>query len=349
MTAPGPIKSLGVLFRSDIRRLINYFRSRYPSSAYSALAITCLTALFIAVEYSISTYMFQHIMNQTQLEGLRYVLLAKLLQMVYLVFTVLLIYSNIVMSISSFFTSPELDMIHCRPVSETALFLNRYAETFLRSSWMFIAFAVPILVAYGHVLSPASGFPLQLLYIVLPSLLLPAALGVIIGILLILFFSPRRTQQVFLILGVFLAVGLVMVFRLMQPEKLIDPIGLEQVNFYLDTLRIPSIRWSPATWASEGIAAYGEGRPALNRTYSLWLWTAAFSSLVIAFGVFKAFWWRARSGGRGSEIVDATRSSRRVRRKPSSRFQCSLIYRDMILFNRDPGQWSQLIVIAALV
>lgn len=349
MKAPGHFKTLRILFRSDIQRLVNYFRARYPSSLYSAVTIAALGIFFIAVEYNVSIHLFQHIMDQTHLEGLRYVLLAKLLQMVYLVFTILLVYSNIVMSISSFFTSPELDMIHCRPVSGTALFINRYTETFLRSSWMFIAFAVPILVAYGRVLNPSSLFVIQLFYIILPSLILPAALGITTGILLILCFSPRRTQQVFLFLGVFLAVGLVMIFRLMQPEKLIDPIGLEQVNFYLDTLRIPSIRWSPATWASEGIAAFGEGRPALNRTYSLWLWSGAIASIFLAFAVFKAFWWRARSGGRGSEIVDATVKRRRYRRSKPSRFKCSLFYRDMILFNRDPGQWSQLIVIAALV
>ncbi|MBN1295744.1 hypothetical protein JXA80_03125 [bacterium] len=349
MTPPGFIKSLGLLFAPDIRRIRNTYAGPSPQPAAPSLIILFLGLLFICAEYYVSTRLFQHIMDQIHLEGLRYVLLAKLLQMVYLVFTVLLIYSNIVMSISSYFTSPEVEMMHCRPVSESAIFANRFIETFIRSSWMFLVFAVPILFAYSRVLAPDEPFFPQLFLIILPSLILPTAAGVIIGILLIMVFSPRRTQQVFLIMGIFLATGLIMIFRMMQPEKLIDPIGLEQVNFYLDTLRIPTIDWSPAAWAAEGIAAYGENRPAINRHFSVRLWGTALFGLGCAFSIFRLFWWKARSGGRDSERVETHPSVKTRKRSPASPFRCSLLQRDLILFNRDPGQWSQLIVIAALI
>jgi len=135
----------------------------------------------------------------------------------------------------------------------------------------------------------------------------------------------------------------------MQPEKLVDPIGVEQVNFYLETLRIPTTEWLPTTWASEGITAYGEGRSLLNYRYALWLWSAAISTMLFAFFVFKKFWWRARSGGSGAEVTDTKQKRTKVKQHKPGKFRSSLMYRDMILFSRDPGQWSQLIVIAALV
>lgn len=349
MNLPGTLKSLKLMLHTDWLRARNTFRRNPTRSMGSAFLILLLTIAFIMVEYFVSVELFKHIMAQVHLEALRYVLLAKLLQMVFLVFTVLLIYSNIVLSISSFFTSPEIDMIHPRPVSNAAIFLYRFTETILRSSWMFIAFGVPILFAYGVVMNPPTSFLFQIPLIILPSLILPAAIGVPIGILLILAFSPRRTQQVFLVMGLFLAVGLVLVFRLMQPEQLIDPIGVEQVNFYLDTLRIPSIGWLPTTWSSEGITAYGEHRMQLNQMYSIRLWLASGLAMFISYFIFRVFWWRARSGGRGTEVVDEETRAKTVTVQKPTPFRTSLIYRDLILFSRDPGQWSQLIVIAALV
>jgi len=181
---PGIIKSLSLMLKTDFQRLRNSYRLKPASSITSSMMIMIIATVFIVIEFYIAQHLFQHIMDQVHLEALRYVLLAKLLQMVYLVFTVLLVYSNIVISISSYFTSPELDLVHCRPISETSIFLYRYIETFLRSSWMFIAFGIPILYAYGSVLKPPSLFIKQIGLIIFPSLILPAAIGVIIGILL---------------------------------------------------------------------------------------------------------------------------------------------------------------------
>lgn len=343
------ITSLIYMFRYDFRRLINFYRSGKRGSYLSTATIAMIAIFFIAIEYRIAVELFQHIMNQVHLEGLRYVLMAKLLQMVYLIFSILLVYSNIVMSISSFFLSPELDLFHSRPVSEKAIFFHSFFQTFVRSSWMFLAFGVPILMAYGSVMNQAVFFPRQVFWVILPSLILPSTIGVIIGILLIFVFSPRRTQRVFLLMGVFLAVGLVMVFRLMRPEQLVDPIGVEQVNFYLDTLRVPTIMWLPTTWASEAIAAYGEGRKGTNLYYGQLLWIFSLATFVLSFWIFKFFWWRARSRGHGSEPVEAGIHSVAKRISKPGRFRNSLMYRDIILFIRDPAQWSQVIVIAALV
>ena len=337
------------MLKNDWNRIKNHFRSNGLSAVIATLAITFLAGFFIVIEFVVAEKLFQHIMDQIHLEGLRYLLMAKLLQMVFLIFTVLLVYSNIIMSISSYFLSPEIDLFHSRPVSGKAIFIYSFLETFIRSSWMFIAFGIPILFAYGRVLNQTSTFVFQLFLIVLPSLIIPAAVGILAGIILIFIFSPRRTQRVFLIMGICLAVGLVLVFRLMKPEQLVDPIGVEQVNIYLDTLRIPTITWLPTTWASEGFAAYGEDRMSANYQHAIKLWIAALISSAFAFLSFKTFWWRARSRGQDSDILNVDSQQHMVEKTSPNRFRCSLFYRDMILFRRDAGQWSQLIVIAALV
>ncbi len=344
------VKSLLMLFGNDLRRVKNHFVLKKRSAVIATFTVLLLAVLFIGIEYVVAQELFQHIMNQHHLEGLRYLLMAKLLQMGYLIFTILLIYSNIVMSISAYFMSPELDLLHSRPISEKAIFFHSFFHTFIRSSWMFIAFGTPILYAYGSVMNRTATFPAQIGLIILPSLILPTAIGILIGIVLIFVFSPKRTQRVFLVMGIFLAVGLITVFRFMRPEQLVDPIGVEQVSFYLDTLRIPTISWLPTTWASEGIAAYGEGRLHTNQRYARMLWIASAVAMLFTWLSFKLVWWRARSRGHSSDTFEtASLKSNRHKSKNGSRFRNSMFYRDVILFRRDPGQWSQIIVISALV
>ncbi|GEM_PF-5708745 len=337
---------LGSILATDYRQIRNSL-TRFGSAPYYKLAIgLILIACIVITEFVVSTELFRFIMKQQYLEELRYVLLAKLLYMVFLIFFALLTYSNTVLSISAFFLSPELDVLHARPVSSGTLFWKGLVETFLGASWMFVAFGIPIFVAYGYVLGQGLSFVTGLLLIVLWILLIPSGIGVSIGITLISIFSPRRTQRVLMIIGVVLAVGLVILFRWMRPEQLIDPIGVEQMAVYLETLRMPTIDWLPTAWASEGIASMGENRYGHVVPEVIRLAIVAVLTILVARVVFQLLWWRARSGGQGG--LHTRKGSSTIRAGKPTRFKMTLVYRDFMIFVRDPGQWTQMVVVAAL-
>lgn len=338
--------ALLVILKSNIHDLRNSML-RFGMAPFFKIAIGfVLVSVIISVEYLVAVELFEFVMKQQYLENLRFVLLAKLLYMIFLIFLALLAYSNTVLSISSFFLSPELDVLHARPVSMFSLFTTRFLETFLGASWMFIAFGVPILVAYGRVLGQGAVFFVGLAGVVIPLLLIPSGVGITAGIGLIAIFSPRRTQRVLVLIGVMLAIGLVVLFRWMRPEQLIDPIGVEQMAMYLETLRMPTIEWLPSSWAADAIASMGENRYEQVRPIVIRLFAVAGVSTLISYTMFRCCWWRARSGGQGGL---GSRKKTVVRQAGSpSLFKMSLMYRDLIIFIRDPGQWTQMVVLAAL-
>ncbi len=341
--------SIRYLLNCDFWRLKNNLKSGGLREYLKYSIFGALTALFIAMEYFVALYLFNHIMAQVHLHELRFILLAKLLYMVFLVFAALLVYSNIIMAISSFFMNPEIDLIFARPVKHRTLFLYRFLETFLRSSWMFIAFGTPILFAYARVMERSFDFIAQLGLVIMPFLIFPTALGIMVAILLIRIFSPQRTQRVFVVMAIFLSVGLVVIFRWMKPEQLVDPIGVEQLTFYLKTLRMPSISWLPPAWAAEAYTLFGEGKTLQNLIYSGYLWAFTLVCFQGSWLVFRTFWWKARSRGRGTEADLNYRKTVSQTITPPSRFRMTLLHRDLNLFRRDASQWSQLIIIAALV
>ena len=84
-------------------------------------------------------------------EGFGDILAYKLLSMVLLTFFALLIFSSIVTSLSKFYLSRDLVLVHSMPLSSARIFLARFLESTLDSSWMVIVYSLPVFLSYGIV------------------------------------------------------------------------------------------------------------------------------------------------------------------------------------------------------
>lgn len=133
-----------------------------------------------AVSYRVLIY-FQ------QFEDIGDILAYKLLSMALLTFFSLLIFSSILTSLSKLYLSKDLALVHSMPVCIEKIFLARWIESTLDSSWMVIVYAVPVFIAYGIVYNAGlffyadMVFALALLCIIASALsslvILPASKG----------------------------------------------------------------------------------------------------------------------------------------------------------------------------
>src|SRR5438094_10418269 len=104
-------------------------------------------------------------------------LAAKLLGLILLSLFGILILSNVVTALSSFFLAKDLDLLVAAPVDWLRLYASKLIDTSLHSSWMVVLVAVPILTAYGLSYHGGFLFPLLAVGVMLPALLIPSALG----------------------------------------------------------------------------------------------------------------------------------------------------------------------------
>lgn len=104
-------------------------------------------------------------------------LASKLLALALLVFLGMLLLSNLIAALSSFFLSRDLPWIRAAPVDWLSVYLARLTETLVSSSWMVVLMLVPMLAAYANVYD--GGWPFLALSVgaLVPFLLIPAALG----------------------------------------------------------------------------------------------------------------------------------------------------------------------------
>jgi len=282
------------------------------------------------------------------------VLTYKLLGMVFVTFFSILLFSNIVTTLSTFFLSRELDRLVAAPVPLRRLFYARLAETVIDSSWMLLVFALPAFIAYGVVHSTGPLFYLATALVLPPFALIPAALGVMTTTLLVNVFPARRTKDILVLLSVVAVALLYLLFRLVRPERLVNPEGFADFGAFLAAMRSPDASFLPSTWATEilfPLLGLRDGSPLFY--FALLVSTAAVAVMACEAVVTRLFlrgWTKAQEGRQARFTGHALwERALRLLTAPLPRQTRILVIKEVKTFFRDTSQWSQLILLAALV
>jgi len=149
-------------------------------------------------------------------------LAGKLLSLALLSFLSILLLSNVITALSSFFLAKDLDLLASAPVDWLNLYLAKLGETFLHSSWMVALMAVPIFTAYGVIYDGGWAFGFLAITAFLPILIVPGVLGTALTLILVNVFPARRTRDLLSIIAIGAAGGVVLLFRIIGPARRIS-------------------------------------------------------------------------------------------------------------------------------
>ena len=278
----------------------------------------------------------------------------KLLTMVFLTFFGLLVFSNVLVALNTFFLSQDLETIHATPVSIAEIFAARFLETLLESSWMVLLFGIPVFTAYGLVYRASAAYYFGLISVVVPYLILAAALGITLTMILVQIFPSQRTRDILLLLSITVIILLLFLFRFTRPERLVNPDSFSGVITYFRALSAPTSPYLPSSWASEAIWPLLQASSVSSSFYQGFLWTTAMASVVvstvIALVIYPEGWSRSRETKRllPGGIFGLLPESMRPLSRPRSQ-TLALMGKDLKFFFRDNTQWSQLLLIFALI
>ncbi|HEX4512013.1 MAG TPA: hypothetical protein VH054_00710, partial [Polyangiaceae bacterium] len=87
-------------------------------------------------------------------------LAGKLLGLILVGFFSILLLSNVITALSSFFLARDLDLLVSAPVDWLKLYVAKLLETLVHSSWMVVLMSVPMFAAYGVVYEGGPLYPL---------------------------------------------------------------------------------------------------------------------------------------------------------------------------------------------
>ena len=278
-------------------------------------------------------------------------LAAKLLAMILLSFGSILLLSNTIAALSNFFLSRDLDQLAAAPVRSGALYRARLAETALHSSWMVALLLVPLISAYGVAYRGGADFVLFAAGVLVPFLLIPAALGSGVTLLLVNVFPARRTRDLLSVIAAMAIAGLVLLFRAARPEQLARPEGFANFMQFVAALDTPSSPWLPSEWVSEAIVKYLRGKAAWPPLVRLWGVAAAL--VAIGHVLYARGWRRAYSMAQEGATKRGTARTQRPWLDRALSFlgplRRELVLKELRVFARDSTQWSQLVLLAVLL
>ena len=312
-----------------------------------------LILAFVGLAFWIGVYgvLYRILRYFRGVEDLGPLLAGKLLGLVLLSFISILVLSNVITALSSFFLAKDLDLLVSAPVDWLRLYLAKLGETLLHSSWMVALMAVPILTAYGVIYRGGLVFvPVAVLTLV-PMLALPAVVGSAITLVLVNVFPARRTRDLLSIVALGAAAGVILLFRLIRPEQLARPEGFRNLLDFITVLRTPTSPFLPSEWAAKAIMGFL--RHSFDPLPLLLLWTTA--TAFVALGallhreLFATGYTKAQEGAERFVRGTFWRWTIGALLQPLPVAKREFVLKDVKLFFRDTTQWSQLILLAVLV
>jgi ABC-2 type transport system permease protein len=153
-----------------------------------------------------------------------------------------------------------------------------------------------------------------------------------------------------MLMGLLFGASLVIVLRFIRPEQLLKVESLPDLTDFFATLQSPITPLLPSFWAGETLFASLQGGRDLLHAAALW--TTALGLLVVLRASSER--WHFAGYSRSQEAPKARFSRFRaldiaVRALPLSQVRRQLLIKDLKIFLRDVSQWSQLLLLLALV
>jgi ABC-2 type transport system permease protein len=339
------------LLHPSWRSLWNRERGHGDSGMLKPLVIFVLGGLFWAGIF----YLFYRVLAYFDgVEVIGTVLAVKLLTMITIVFFSLLVFSNIVTALSAFYLSDELVLLHSLPLPLDRIYLAKFVEILVTSSWMIVLFGMPVFGAYGVVYEASWVYYGAVLLGLLPLLVIAAAVGIICTMGLVRLFPARRTKEILVLLSIVVLVSLYVLFRFLQPERLFEEAELDRFLHFLAAVNTPSSVYLPSSWFTEFLVPLLFGKTGDPWFHFLLLASTAMASMTIGNALAGRIYmggWMTSQEGRGTKLPASSwvhRAADFVTR-PLGMQERSVVRKDVRLFLRDSTQWTQLLLLGALV
>lgn len=272
------------------------------------------------------------------------------LSWLFLTFLSFLAFSGIVTALSTFFLSDDLRLLVAAPIASRRLFYARFARTIGQASWMVVIFLAPVLAGVGLARCAAPSFYVVSALTVVPFVIIPVAIGTAVTLLLVNIFPARRARDILMLMGLLFAGSLVILLRVIRPERLMDVQSLPDVTDFFATLQSPVTPMLPSFWAGETLFAGLHG--SIDLLHGAALWTTALGLTVLVRMAHDRWHFGGYSKAQEARKARFTRLGfieGLTRLLPMSPVRRHLLTKDAKVFLRDVSQWSQLLLLLALV
>ncbi len=343
---------LAVLAGLRATELGNRLRELLARSRFKILVIGVFSIAFWFGIFWVARFSMRHLREMSD----RYTVdvLTAMFHIFFFALSLMLVFSNAIISYGSLFKSAETQFLLARPPRVESIFLVKMLESVGFSSWAFLFLATPLIAAYGAVYGQGILFLGVALLFFAAFQFIPAAVGAAIA-MLVAAFVPRTRKGL-----VIAAVAAGATFAALLLVRLSGVRGGWAMDLRLASELFENTRFSenplvPSSWIMRGLGYLRQGRMQDAMFYlGLTASTGAFFTAVahaMSAALMRRGWYQSqdlpdRKRWAIHRVVDFVFSRLLFFTAPSVRL---IVIKDVKGFIRDPAQWSQFLIFFGLL
>jgi ABC-2 type transport system permease protein len=318
------------------------------------LFIVLTGALFLAIETFIFYRVFHFLFHEVDpsVRGLSRALSLYLLRLLFLIFGIMLFYSNLVTAVSVYLTANDMKLLLVLPVRNRALYLSKFFETLTRSSTALAVFMIPALATYGVAREAHPSFYVGIPFLLILFLCIPSAVAVPAMLALARIFPARRLQQGLLAVGLLATTAGLFAFRMLRIEDYFAAQGgADKMIRWASAAQFPQWTWAPGTWLVQSLELLVEGAGPGHWAARLAVCAGGTLALSVLVGspILRGTWSRAfgtprRKFGGGNLFRFGHFSIPGL-----SRADSAMALKELKVFTRDLSRWSQIVMMIPLI
>ncbi len=329
------------LIKISILSLINRLNSLNFRNNLKAAVFIFIGINIIFVIYGASYAFLKYINSVT---GAGPLIVNKLLSLILITAFMMTVLSAVIISFSSVYFGRDIKWLLASPIKTGDIFAFKAVNSFFYSSWMVFAALIPFMSALGAVKNAGIRYYVFSVIFAFPFLACASFAATGLTVIIMRFLPAAKVRNLILIIAMAFSAFVLVFVRLIQPEKLASSEGFEILSQYLGYLDAPTAKFFPSWWyASAATSLIAGDFGAALFSAALLFGTAVILWLIIKFLADK-YYLHGLNEGQAFASVNSRKKSF-VKRSPFF----AVFVKDIKVFVRDSGQWSQVLILASIV
>lgn len=310
-----------------------------------------ITFLFVISLFLFGTYfvffrVFSYLLN---LEDIGKGFIYRISSLFFTIIFFLLFTSSIITSISTFFKTPELEFLFSTPLKTEYIFFSKLVENGFYASWASMIISLPLIFSISNVFQVEVFYLLKWLILFILMLFISTSFGIFIVFFISDFFKKFSLNFIISILFIILISFFIFFIIFVKPDifNLPKNATLEEITKYLNTLEVEQFKYLPSGIILQIIFNDINAKSSVFH-YLLFAIHITFTVLFLFF-LIKIY----RKKYLGFSLLNLLAKKRRSKILENSllskNLETFLIFKDMVIFFRDPSQWGQSLIFMILL
>jgi len=340
-------------------KLITFIKFQEELSGKSLLK--SLSASLIYILFAIGIFFFTRNIITYLLEEVKIgmFLLHRFIFVVLFIFFMTVNIGNIVVSYSTFFKTREVGFLLTKPISFTKIFLIKFLDNFFYSSSTLLLMVTAALAGYTAYFGlPWTFIPFASVVLILPFMFIAGTFGAITLLIIMRFAASFGVKKVLVTIASVYVTATIIFYTFSSPVQLVANVFdyFPNINYYFGFLENPAIKFLPNHWVADALYWISSGK-FIAAGWSIYL-LIVISILFIILALLLAKNWFYKTWLVFLNLSNELSVKKKRNDKVASIFEKksslnpsreALLKRELLLFFREPSQWTHFLVMAFLI